>query len=81
MGCDAKYLPQLRAPGFCMTSQHMAILQVRDASGILLSPLKALERARQQVDGLTLPAVYRTLEFLTENGLVQPQDEIVSASS
>jgi len=48
----------------------MAILHVLRHSRGHLSPLEVYARARKSVPGLTQPTVYRTLEFLTDNGLV-----------
>ena len=54
-----------------MTSQRLAILHVLHHEGTHLSPSQIYKQARQELPGLTEPTVYRTLEFLTENGLVR----------
>ncbi|HUH99359.1 MAG TPA: Fur family transcriptional regulator [Anaerolineales bacterium] len=72
MSCAALYAPQLRASGFRMTSQRMAILHVLHHSGTHLSPTEIYKRARRQAPGLTEPTVYRTLEFLARNQVVMP---------
>jgi len=72
MSCASEYAPQLRARGFRMTSQRLAILHVLRHEGTHLSPAEIYKQARRQLPGLTEPTVYRTLEFLAENGLVRP---------
>jgi Fe2+ or Zn2+ uptake regulation protein len=48
----------------------MAILHVLRHEGIHLSPAEVYKKALAELPGLTEPTVYRTLEFLAENGLV-----------
>ncbi len=71
MSCASDYAPQLRARGFRMTSQRMAILHVLHHAGTHLSPSEIYQQARRELPGLTEPTVYRTLDFLAENGLVR----------
>jgi len=71
MSCASEYAPQLRARGFRMTSQRMAILHVLRHEGTHLSPADVYKKARKELPGLTEPTVYRTLEFLAENGLIR----------
>ena len=71
MSCASEYAPQLRSRGFRMTSQRMAILHVLHHAGTHLSPSEIYKEARRELAGITEPTVYRTLEFLTENGLVR----------
>ena len=71
MSCASEYTPQLRARGFRMTSQRLAILHVLHHEGRHLSPAEIYKQARRQLPGLTEPTVYRTLEFLAQNGLVR----------
>ena len=71
MTCSNLYTPQLRASGYRMTPQRMAILHVLHQAQGHLSPTEVYERASQDIPGLTEPTVYRTLEFLSENGLVR----------
>jgi Fe2+ or Zn2+ uptake regulation protein len=70
MTCASIYAPQLRARGFRMTPQRMAILHVLHQAGTHLTPSAVYSRARHELPGLTEPTVYRTLDFLVENGLV-----------
>lgn len=72
MSCASEYAPQLRSRGFRMTSQRMTILHVLRHAGTHLSPAEIYKQARHELPGLTEPTVYRTLEFLAENGLVRP---------
>jgi len=72
MTCASDYAPQLRARGFRMTPQRMAILHVLRHAQTHLSPIQVYKQARRDLPGLTEPTVYRTLEFLAENGLAHP---------
>jgi Fe2+ or Zn2+ uptake regulation protein len=72
MSCASKYTPQLRARGFRMTPQRLAILHVLHHNPAHLTPAEVFLKARQELPGLTEPTVYRTLEFLAQNGLVRP---------
>jgi Fe2+ or Zn2+ uptake regulation protein len=69
MTCGNQYSPQLRARGFRMTPQRLAILHVLHHSSGHLSPGEVYQRASQDIPGLTEATVYRTLEFLAQNGL------------
>jgi Fur family transcriptional regulator, ferric uptake regulator len=71
MSCTSEYASQLRARGFRMTSQRMAILHALHHAGTHLSPREVYRQAKQDLPGLTEPTVYRTLEFLAENGLAR----------
>ncbi|GAB4423753.1 MAG: Fur family transcriptional regulator [Anaerolineales bacterium] len=72
MSCADQYTPQLRARGFRMTPQRMTILHVLHHAGAHLSPTEVFARAKETLPGLTETTVYRTLEFLAENGLARP---------
>lgn len=72
MTCADQYTPQIRARGFRMTPQRMAILHVLHHEGSHLSPTEIFARAKETIPGLTEATVYRTLEFLAENGLARP---------
>ena len=72
MSCAEQYTPELRARGFRMTPQRMAILHVLHHSGEHLSPVEVYQLASNDLPGLTEATVYRTLDFLVENGLVHP---------
>jgi Fur family peroxide stress response transcriptional regulator len=68
MSCAEQISTQIRSNGFRLTPQRMAILQVLHHSGGHLTPAEVFEQARQNMPGLTETTVYRTLEFLVENG-------------
>ncbi|MBK6792168.1 MAG: transcriptional repressor [Anaerolineales bacterium] len=72
MSCANEYSPQLRARGYRMTPQRLAILHVLHHSRGHMSPVEVYEQARHELPGLTETTVYRTLEFLAENGLARP---------
>ncbi len=72
MSCAGDYALELRSRGYRMTPQRMAILHVLHQSGKHLSPTDVYEQARDELPGLTETTVYRTLEFLAENGLARP---------
>ena len=72
MTCGSQYAPQLRARGFRMTPQRLAILHVLCHAGTHLSPSEVYQQAKQDLHSLTEPTVYRTLEFLAANGLAHP---------
>ena len=55
-----------------MTPQRMAILHVLHHESTHLSPTEVFARAKKALPGLTEATVYRTLEFLAENGLARP---------
>ena len=71
MSCASEYAPQLRARGYRMTPQRLAILHVLHHAETHLSPSEVYRQAKQELPGLTEPTVYRTLEFLAENGLAR----------
>ena len=53
MTCGNQYAPQLRARGFRMTPQRMAILHVLHHSGGHLSPGEVYQQASHDIPGLT----------------------------
>ena len=67
MSCTPRLTQTLRLRGFRMTPQRLAILQALHDGGHL-SPAQVYARVRQT--GLTETTVYRTLDFLAENGVV-----------
>jgi Fur family ferric uptake transcriptional regulator len=71
MSCSVPYAEKLQARGFRMTPQRHAILHILKASGNHLSPAQVYELAHTAVPGMTETTVYRTLEFLAENDIVQ----------
>jgi Fe2+ or Zn2+ uptake regulation protein len=71
MSCTSEYGSQLRARGFRTTSQRLAILHALHHAGTHLSPRQVYKQAKLELPSLTEPTVYRTLEFLAENGLAR----------
>jgi len=69
LSCIPKHTQTLRARGYRMTPQRLSILQALHEGGHL-SPGQVYERTR--ATGMTETTVYRTLEFLAENGVVNP---------
>jgi Fur family transcriptional regulator, ferric uptake regulator len=69
LSCIPQHTQTLRARGYRMTPQRLAILQVLHEGGHL-SPGQVYERIRNT--GMTETTVYRTLEFLAENGVANP---------
>jgi Fur family ferric uptake transcriptional regulator len=72
MSCGNEYAPQLRSLGFRVTPQRLTVLHVLRHAESRLSPAEVHQRARETLPGLTETTVYRTLDFLAENGLVWP---------
>ncbi len=72
MSCGLEYAPQLRSLGYRVTAQRMAVLHVLRHSRSRLTPAEIYQRAREALPGLTETTVYRTLDFLAENGLAWP---------
>ena len=72
MSCGSEYAPELRARGFRVTSQRLAVLHVLRHSHARLSPAEVYRQARQDLPGLTETTVYRTLDFLSRQGLAWP---------
>ena len=68
MSCGSNLTDQLHARGYRMTPQRMAIVHVLHHAKGHLTPTQVYERARRDQPGLTETTVYRTLEFLAENG-------------
>jgi Fe2+ or Zn2+ uptake regulation protein len=50
----------------------MAILHALHHAGTHLSPTEVFDAAKKEFPSLTESTVYRTLEFLADNGLVHP---------
>jgi len=71
MSCTPRLTQMLRARGYRMTSQRLAILQALHDGGHL-SPAQIYERVQQS--GMTEATVYRTLEFLARNDILLVAD-------
>lgn len=76
MPCANSYIPQLRARGYRMTPQRLAVLHILHHSGEHLSPTEVYERASAELPSLTESTVYRTLEFLVRNNLARATPKV-----
>ncbi len=61
---------QLRARGYRLTPQRLAILRVLNQVGTHRTPQQVYNLALKEIPGITEATVYRTLSFLTAQGLV-----------
>jgi Fur family transcriptional regulator, ferric uptake regulator len=71
LSCVPQLTQKLRARGYRMTPQRLAILQALHDGGHL-SPAQIYERVHQT--GMTETTVYRNLEFLAMNSIVLVAD-------
>jgi Fur family transcriptional regulator, ferric uptake regulator len=72
MSCTREMAKLLQKRGFRMTAQRHAIMHILKSSGKHLSPLEIHNEARKTIPGVTETTIYRTLDFLAENGIIQP---------
>ena len=70
MTCTMHLTSELRERGFRMTPQRQTILQILHVAKGHLSPVEIYTRANPGIPGLTEATVYRTLEFLAQNGMI-----------
>ncbi len=63
---------KLRCAGFKLTPSRMAVLEVIAQEGEHLNPNEVLEQAKAIHSGIGRATVYRTLELLTQLGIVRP---------
>ena len=61
---------KLRAQGFRLTPQRLAVLRILNDSNTHMTPHEVSLQAQSLMPGLTEATVYRTLNFLTEQGLI-----------
>jgi Fe2+ or Zn2+ uptake regulation protein len=72
MTCTTAHLAQqIREKGFRLTPQRVAILNVLHTAGGHLAATEVYDQVHLSTPGLTEPTVYRTLDFLIQNGLVR----------
>ena len=64
------YTEQLHNNGYRVTPQRLAILQILVDEGDHLSPIEVYQKAVKILPGITEATVYRTLNFLTEQGII-----------
>lgn len=65
-------IARLRAAGYKITPPRLAVLEVIEQKGEHLNPNDILEQAKAIHPGLGRATVYRTLELLTQLGIVRP---------
>lgn len=65
------WLVKLRENGCRLTEGRRAVVDVIQRSTRALTPIEVFDRARESYRALGLVSVYRTLEALEEQGLVQ----------
>lgn len=63
-------LSHLRAHGYRLTPQRLMILKALNQAGRHLTPAEIYQQVHDDLPGLTEATVYRTLNFLAEQGLV-----------
>ena len=67
-----RWIERLRNAGYKVTPPRLAVLDVISQEREHLNPNEILEHARQRHPALGRATVYRTLELLTELGIVRP---------
>jgi len=68
--CD-EWLTLLQNSGYRLTAPRRVVVEIMVHSTHVLEPVELYDRGRDQFPGLGLVTVYRTLEKLTQLGLVQ----------
>lgn len=63
---------RLRAAGYKLTPPRLAVLEVIFGRGGHLNPAEILEQAREIHPGVGRASIYRTLELLTQLGIIRP---------
>src|SRR5512146_960948 len=63
---------RLHAQGYRLTPQRIAILRILTEAARHFTPGEIFEQAQQALPGITEATVYRTLNFLVEQGLALP---------
>ncbi len=69
---SAQLTERLSAAGYRLTSARLAVLAVVETSHAHLTPGLVLDEAKSHAPGLGRATVYRTLELLTELGILRP---------
>jgi Fe2+ or Zn2+ uptake regulation protein len=65
------WLSQLNEQGYRLTGARRAVVETMAASQHALTPIEVYDTARESYPALGLVTVYRTLEALEEQGLIQ----------
>lgn len=63
------YANKLHSRGYRVTPQRLAILQILISAEQHLSPSEVYQRTQQVLPGVTEATIYRTLSFLSEQGI------------
>jgi len=69
---STQLINRLRTAGYKITPPRLAVLQVIEQEGEHLNPAEILTRAQAIYPAIGRATVYRTLEMLTEIGVVRP---------
>ncbi len=69
---EQAYIDRLRAAGYKITPPRLAVLQVIEQNGEHLNTSEILQRAQAIYPTVGRATVYRTLELLTQLGIVRP---------
>jgi Fur family ferric uptake transcriptional regulator len=69
---EQAYIDRLRAAGYKITPPRLAVLQVIEQNGEHLNTSEILQRAQAIYPAVGRATVYRTLELLTQLGIVRP---------
>jgi Fe2+ or Zn2+ uptake regulation protein len=65
------WLTRLNEQGYRLTGARRAVVETMAASNRALTPIEVYDEARESYPALGLVTVYRTLEALEEQGLIQ----------
>jgi Fe2+ or Zn2+ uptake regulation protein len=68
---DHPWLVQLNEQGYRLTDSRRAVVEIMARSTHALTPIEVYDEARSSHPALGLVTVYRTLEALEEQGLIQ----------
>lgn len=60
----------IKQRGYRMTPQRLAILRIMSKADCHLTPIEVYQRAQDALPGITEATVYRTLAFLSAEGLL-----------
>lgn len=69
---NTRFARRIQTAGFKLTPPRQAVLEVLEQSDFHLTPAEVLERAQAIYPSLGRATVYRTLELLTNLGVVRP---------
>ena len=69
MSCIERFSNDLRTQGFRMTPQRLTILEVLHEDGHV-TPAQVYDRVCRRMTGITESTVYRTLDFLSQKGII-----------